>query len=160
MKRWFRGLIAPHVSFDVTHDGTQDGAQKVAGALTDLLRSRFRFDGLMRTPTPAFWTAKFSVGDKAFVLMLTRIRSKQDRVALVVGPMSSRSLWQTLRGCRRINSTSELKLICGEIHHLLADRLGINGIVWYFQGPGHQSAAYKAPEDLPWDVVDDTPPTT
>jgi hypothetical protein len=75
--------------------------------------------------------------------------NREEWILTVVPDLSS--LWDEFRRRKSELCTEQLKLVCRDIHGLLASVTGISDMRWYFDGfPRQGSEAVWTPDELPW----------
>lgn len=94
------------------------------------------------------WVADLQAGDRSFTLVLTRNKNEQDEWIILVGSNEVPFRWMI--GHKAPEYVLQLKLVCREIHALLATTPGITRVRWYFQGSGYPSDAVATPDELSW----------
>jgi hypothetical protein len=147
-----KDTIVPHVCFK-TEFAEADARRELSQMIERALRGRFDPVRVANTPFLTKWVMILHVGTKPFFLTFKLGTSKDDEVVLLVGPVSSRSVWDRIRGREAVDSTSDLMLICREIHTLFSGASGITRIRWYFAGFRSVTEGYETPDELPWSQI-------
>ena len=139
---------SPHACFKVAPDSKINDGDELMSVLERDLSARFdsvrvierRF--LLRVRT-----ISLKAGRKSFLVSLVRNRFDNDEWVLGVD-----QTYESLVGYfmdRKLNAkSSELRMICHDIHVLLASAPGISAIRWYFEGRRTQGSAVATPDEL------------
>ena len=135
----------PHVCFKAEFSPETTAADDLPRLLERNLYTRFGSIRVIKSSFLASLIVVLQNGQKSYSMVLGRSKFADDEWLLLVSPSDAPGLLNRL--CRRkpLIDTSELMLICREIHALLAAIPNISAVRWYFRG---QTTAVATPDEL------------
>jgi hypothetical protein len=140
----------PHVCFRADLVPPEEVATKLAEILERQFRARFASVDVVKAARLASLVITFRTGDKSFSAVLGSSKYEDGEWLMLIGPPSTPSLLDRIRGRREDVGITELMAGCREIHAMLIGIPGLSAIRWYFEGSRTQSAAVETPDELPW----------
>ena len=140
----------PHVCFKANFLPATRAGDDLPRLLERDLHARFASVRIIKSRFLAPLVVVLQAGKKSYSVVLGRSKYADDEWLLLVGSPDTPKLLDRL--CRRqpLFDSSELMLICREIHALLTAIPNISAVRWYFEGFRSQTIAVASPDELPW----------
>ena len=142
---------APCVCFTAAFPSARSASEEISRIVSSHLFDRF---GAVKRG--AFWCPRgrrieMQFGKRSVWMVWYKSRRKDGEWILFVGPGDLPSLWDYLRGRKRVVYAEEFMVVSRDIHALLGSVTGISNVMWYFSEFRREGKkGVWTPDELPW----------
>ena len=142
---------APFVRFTVAFPSAQSASDEISRIVSSHLFDKFR-----AVESAAFWLPRgrcitIQMGKRSVWVVWYKSKRKDGEWILFVGPGELQSMWDRLRGRKRVVYAEEFMVVSRDIDALLKSVTGISNVMWYFSDFRRKGkTCVWTPDELPW----------
>ena len=142
---------APCVCFKAEFPSAGSAREELSRILSSHLLARFGAVKRGRFLYPRGQWIEVQLGQRAVWVGWYPRRRKVEEWIVFVGPGDLPSMWDRVRGRKRVANIEELRFVSRDIHALLGSVTGISNVMWYFSEFRREGKkGVWTPDELPW----------